>query len=133
MGLNSNHTVEEIGGYRCAVVEKNITQQRADFLTNLLSGNGYTVVCAPAAPPKAKAAAKPAENAEGAEAVAPVTEPAPAPVAFDLGVTDVTFNPTNAIYGRLLKNAAGRTVTPAYWAQQDSESRDDKPYFPVKY
>jgi hypothetical protein len=132
MGLNSNHTVEEIGGYRCAVVEKNIKQERADFLTNLLSGNGYTVVCAPAAPPKAKAAAKPAEGAETTEAAAPAPEPS-APVAFDLGVTDVTFNPTNAIFGRLLKNALGKTVTPAYWAQQDSESRDDKPYFPVKY
>ena len=131
MGLNSNHTVEEIGGHRCALVEKNIALDRANFLTTLLSGNGYTVVCAPAAPPKTKAAAKPAENAEG-------TEPTPAPevsapTAFDLGVTDITFNPINAVYGRLLRTANGRVVTPAYWAQQDSESRDDKPYFPVKY
>jgi hypothetical protein len=46
-----------------------------------------------------------------------------------IGVTDVTFNPINAIFGRLLKAPNGRVVTLAYWQQNESSSNDDVPYF----
>ncbi len=39
------------------------------------------------------------------------------------------FNPTNAIFGRLLKTPDGHTVTLAYWQQKDPRSLDDIPYF----
>jgi hypothetical protein len=131
MGLNSNHTVEELGGQRCAIVEKNITQERADFLTKLLAGNGFTVVCAEAAPPKAAKAAAPAADAEAsAEAPnAPAPEVGNAPVLFSLGVTDVKFNPINAIYGRILTTEKGHFVTPDYWQQKDPISHDEIPYY----
>lgn len=130
MGLNQNHTVEEIGSVRCAVVEKNITPKRAEFLTELLNGNGFTVICAPTAP--AKSAKKPV--AEGQEADSKVAEEIPESASnlFTLGVTNVTFNPINAIYGRILTNKEGRIVTPDFWFQKDAISHDDKPYFKMK-
>ena len=126
MALNQNHTVEELGGYRCSIVEKNISQQRADFLTELLAGNGYTVVCAIAAPPKAKAAPKAAEGETetNTESALPAAEP-----CFDLGVTDLLFNPTNAIFGRTLRTKSGHIVSLAYWQQKSSDLPNDKPYF----
>jgi len=123
MGVNSNHTVEEVGGTRCAIVEKNISQERADFLTAILTGNGYTVVCAEAPPAKAPKAAEPAE---GEAPAAPVLS---GPVLLNLGVTDILFNPINAVFGRLLKSSDGHFVTLAYWNQQSASSDDEKPYF----
>ena len=49
-----------------------------------------------------------------------------------IGVTDVTFNPINAIFGRLLKTPDGRVVTLAYWQQKESISNDELPYFMKK-
>lgn len=126
MALNQNHTAEELGGYRCAIVEKNISEERALFLTELLSGNGFTVVQVPAAAPKTKAAAKPAtdgmdENIETNE-IAPEKK-------FDLGVTDLLFNPINAIFGRQLKTKSGAIVSLAYWQQTSEDEPSDKPYF----
>ena len=34
---------------------------------------------------------------------------------FTIGVTDVTFNPVNAIFGRMLHTPDGHVVTQAYW------------------
>jgi hypothetical protein len=80
--------------------------------------------------PAPKAAAKPAA-VEGEEA--PEAPPAPlAPETFTVGVTDYTFNPTNAIYGRALKTPDGHIVTAAYWLQQESVSHDEVPYFDFK-
>jgi len=39
------------------------------------------------------------------------------------------FNPTNAIFGRLLKAPGGHIITLAYWQQKEEEPRDDIPYF----
>jgi hypothetical protein len=46
-----------------------------------------------------------------------------------VGVTDYTFNPINAIFGRLLRTGEGRVVTLAYWQQKEAVSNDEKPYF----
>ena len=128
MAINANHIVEEIGETRCAIVEKGISQERVDFLTELLNGNGYTVVVGPDAEPKKKAAAKPAEGVEIASE--PSNEAAvSAPTKFTLGVTDLLFNSTNAIYGRILRANDGKVVTMAFWMQEEKISSEDTPYF----
>ncbi|MEO5674726.1 MAG: hypothetical protein ABIQ74_08765, partial [Chitinophagales bacterium] len=107
-------------------------QQRMDFLKSLLEFNGYTVIVVPSAPSKvaAKPVAPPAVLAEpNSDAQAPVVEiPLPSP-AFTIGVTDVTFNPTNAIFGRLLHTRDGHVVTLAYWEEHEKESHDEIPYY----
>ena len=128
MAINKNHEFEELNGVKCAIVEKNASQQRVDFLKPLLEFNKYTVIVIPSPAPKATtpAAAAPA-NAEAATEAAP-----PPPATFTIGVTDVTFNATNAVFGRSLKTPDGRVVTLAYWQQKESISRDHVPYFAKK-
>ncbi|GGB22197.1 hypothetical protein [Puia dinghuensis] len=134
MAINQNHLFEELNGIKCAIVEKNVAPARVDFLRKLLEYNRYTVVVVPSPPPKAAPA--PATSATPPPAApAALENPAPAPAAppppetFTVGVTDVTFNSINAIFGRLLKTPGGHTVTLAYWQQKEKESRDDIPYF----
>ncbi|HLK27311.1 MAG TPA: hypothetical protein VKT28_01925 [Puia sp.] len=132
MAINQNHLFEELNGVKCAIAEKNASKERVDFLKKILEYNHYTVIVSASPPPKA-APAKPAPAAvPGAEATTesatPIPVPAP-PETFTVGVTDVMFNPVNAIFGRLLKLPGGHIVTLAYWQQKESESRDDVPYF----
>ena len=131
MAINKNHEFEELNGVKCAIVEKNVSQERVNFLKDLLEFNKYTVVVVPVAPP----AAKPAPAAATApEAVAePVDAPPPPPPAFTIGVTDVTFNPINAIFGRLLKTREGNIVTLAYWQEKEKASNDEVPYFEKRF
>ena len=166
MAINQNHLFEELNGVKCAIVEKNASAARVDFLRPLLEYNRYTVVvtaspppkAAPAAPapkpaaappaaspeagtpsaaappPKPAAAAPAAANPEAATPAAPPETPPqpappPAPETFTIGVTDVSFNPTNAIFGRLLRTPDGHIVTLAYWQQKSAASQDDIPYF----
>jgi DNA replication initiation complex subunit (GINS family) len=139
MAINQNHTFEELNGIKCGIVEKNVSQERVDFLKQLLEYNGFEVVVAVAAPAKA-APAKPApvnpasDPAATSETVAatPLPEETPTPPAPDLftvGVTDVTFNAVNAIFGRLLKTKDGHIVTLKYWQQKEAVSHDDVPYY----
>ena len=137
MAINQNHLFEELNGVKCAIVEKNASQSRVDFLKKLLELNGYEVVVITSPPPKVVAPAPPKPVA-GADAVSPETEaipvpPAnpepPAPETFTIGVTDVVFNPTNAIFGRLLRTADGHVVTLAYWQEKENIAHDDIPYF----
>jgi hypothetical protein len=111
MAINQNHLFEELNGVKCAIVEKNAAGGRVDFLRGLLEYNRYTVIVAPSPPPK-------------------VLDPGvPAPETFTVGVSDVTFNPVNAVFGRLLKTPGGHVVTLAYWQQREGEGSDEKPYF----
>src|SRR5204862_5969407 len=107
--------------------------ERVRFLKQLLEFNKYKVVVVPSAPPKVAPAATPAPTEENAQAEPsqPLSQPV-TPDTFTIGVTDVTFNPTNAIFGRLLKAPGGRTITLAYWQQNEEEPRDDIPYFDNK-
>lgn len=123
MAINKNHEFEELDGVKCAIVEKNVSHNRVDFLKPLLETNGYTVVVVASPPPKAAPAAP---VAEGTEAPPP---PPPAPETFTIGVTDVMFNATNAIFGRLLKTSNGRIVTLAYWKQKERFPHDQIPYY----
>jgi hypothetical protein len=127
MAINKNHEFEELDGIKCAIVEKGVSEQRTQFLKDLLQTNGYTVVVVPTAPPKTAPA--PAAIAEGNAPSAPTPPP---PSLFTIGVTDVTFNAINAIFGRMLKTRGGRVVTLAYWQQKEDVPQDDIPYFERK-
>lgn len=122
MAINKNHEFEELNGVKCAVVEKSVSQARVDFLKALLEQNGYTVIVIPSAPPKAAPQPVTTEEAETATLIQP-------PLLFTIGVTDVTFNPINAVFGRLLKTKDGLVVTLAYWQQKEVVAQDDIPYF----
>jgi len=125
MAINKNHEFEELNGVKCAIVEKNVSQERADFLNDLLKLNKYNVVIVASAPPKAAPVPAATTNA--------ITEAAPPPpVRFTVGVTDVTFNPINAIFGRLLKTKDGHVVTLAYWQQKEAVAHDEIPYYENK-
>lgn len=134
MAINKNHEFEELNGIKCAIVERNVSKERTGFLNQLLQYNQYTVVVIPTPTLPAKAVpAKPAPatasaNQENVSAT-PVPPPAPQPETFTVGVTDVTFNPINAIFGRLLKAPGGHIVTLAYWQQKEKISHDEIPYF----
>ncbi len=134
MALNPNHTFEDFGDIKCAIVEKNCSQERVDFLKVLLEFNGFTVVVVDSPPPKpAKAApaAKSAEPVEGEVTTVAVAEtPAPDLIkTFTIGVTDVAFSTTNAIFNRELKTKEGVVVTPNYWYQREKVANGDKWYW----
>ena len=128
MALNKNHEFEELDGVKCGIVEKNVKPERVQFLKSLLEFNRFTVVVVPTPAPKLAAPPPPKEG----ELAAPLPPPPPAPETFTVGVTDYTFNPTNAIFGRLLKAPNGHFVTLAYWNQQESTSHDEVPYYEQK-
>lgn len=164
MAINKNHEFEELNGVKCAIVEKNASKQRVEFLKKLLEFNEYTVVVVPSPPPKVaapppKPAAPPTPPVSGdistEQGTQPLPQPLPqpqplpitsgtepqpqpepeippAPETFTIGVTDVTFNPTNALFGRLLHTPDGHVVTVAYWQQKESESHDEVPYYEQK-
>lgn len=119
MAINKNHECEELNGIKCAVVEKNVIKSRADFLATLLQFNGYDVVIAPSNAAKANTAVDATQELEQTETVE----------LFTIGVTDLSFNPINAIFGRLLKAPGNRVVTLAYWQQKTAISDDEVPYF----
>ncbi len=157
MAINQNHLFEELNGVKCAIVEKNVGSARVEFLRGILEYNRYTVVIVASPPPKAAAGVAVVGQA-GAPASAPGAGAAPAggtgagglagaggataegtavggvasapvPETFTVGVTDVMFNPVNAIFGRLLRAPEGHVVTLAYWEQKEKEPSDDIPYF----
>ncbi len=132
MGINQNHLFEDLEGIKCAVVEKNASQDRIDFLKPMLEFNGFKVIVVASPPAKASIPLVPASNdAPVPAAAAPVVkeDAAKIPSTFTIGVTDVGFNPTNAIFGRLLKTKEGQVVTLAYWQQKEKVSDPETPYY----
>src|SRR5258706_2827719 len=130
MAINKNHEVEELEGVRCAIVERNVSPARTQFLKELLEMNGYKVITAKTPPPKVAAPpAAPVSQDPNAPAPPPPPPPPPPPDTYTVGVTNITFNSTNAIMGRLLHAKDGHVVTLAYWQQKDDVARDDVPYF----
>ena len=99
MAINKNHEFEDLEGIKCAIVERKASADRLAFLKPLLELNGYTVITV-------------------------ATDD-----SFTIGVTDVTFNATNAIFGRLLKNNKGQVVTLVYWQSGKIEDGEPIPYF----
>jgi hypothetical protein len=128
MAINKNHEFEELDGVKCGIVEKNVKPERVQFLKKLLEYNKYTVIAVPSPPPKIVTAPV-VKLAEGvASPPLPPSPPTP-PETFTVGVTDYTFNPINAIFGRLLHSTGGHVVTQAYWQQKESISHDEIPYY----
>jgi len=137
MAINKNHEFEELDGVKCGIVEKSVKPERVAFLKDLLGYNGYTVVVVPS--PAPKAAPSPAPKEGETTAIAPPPPPPASaeattdkPETFTLGVTDYTFNPINAIFGRMLKTKDGHIVTQAYWQQKEAASHDEIPYYEYK-
>ncbi|MEO8087825.1 MAG: hypothetical protein ABI763_13455 [Bacteroidota bacterium] len=110
------HALEDINGVRCAVVEKNVTPERTEFLKKLLEHNGYSVMVALSPPPKVVVKTAP-PLADGTPAPPPPTSP-PLPETYTVGVTDFLFHTMLAIYERALKTLEGNLVTIDYWNQQ---------------
>jgi len=135
MAINKNHEFEDLDGVKCAIVEKNAGKDRVAFLKEILEYNNYKVIVVPSPPPKTAPPPKPAStevtaDKPGEGEAAPVEVAAPAaPETFTIGVTNVMFNVTNALFGRILKTKNGHIVTPAYWQQKDAVSHDDIPYY----
>jgi hypothetical protein len=127
MAINKNHEFEELEGVKCAIVEKNVSPERVDFLKKLLEYNKFKVVVISSPPPKAASAAIISEG----DAAQPVESPSSPVETFTVGVTDYTFNPVNAIFGRLLHTSDGHVVTLAFWQQKELTSHDDIPYFEI--
>jgi len=127
MAINKNHEFEELEGVKCAIVEKNVSPERVDFLKKLLEYNKFKVVVISSPPPKAASAAIIIEG----DAAQPVESPSSPVETFTVGVTDYTFNPVNAIFGRLLHTSDGHIVTLAFWQQKELTSHDDIPYFEI--
>jgi hypothetical protein len=132
MAINKNHEFEELDGIKCAIVEKNVSKERVEFLKRILEYNRFTVVVVPTPAPKPvplKPAPVAPTTSEASSAPPPQPDMPPAPETFTVGVTDVTFNPVNAIFGRLLKAPRGHIITLAYWQQKEKEPHDEVPYF----
>ena len=136
MAINKNHEFEELNGVKCAIVEKNVSPERTAFLKELLEWNKYTVVIVDSPPAKVAPAPKPIVASiatEGnTEANIPFPETPPPPLAattFTVGVTNVSFNAINAIFGRMLRTKDNKVVTLAYWQQKEAVSNDEVPYY----
>src|SRR5215203_7269312 len=109
MAINKNHEFDELNGIKCAIVEKNVLKERVEFLKDLLEFNRFTVMVVPSPPLKVAAAPKAAAADQiQADQLQPAEPPIPPPAAtFTVGVTNVAFNATNAIFGRLLRTRSG--------------------------
>lgn len=127
MAINKNHEFEELDGVKCAIVEKNVSPVRVEFLKKLLEYNKFKVVVIPSPPPKAAPAITTSEE-EGGQSIESTSIPVE---TFTVGVTDYTFNSVNAIFGRLLHSPDGHLVTLAYWQQKELVSHDEIPYFEI--
>ncbi len=103
---NGKHHVGEVDGVRCTIIETGISRERADFLKELLTHNGFEVKIQEV-----------------------ITDPPANPQQYTLGVTDIVFNPVIAVYQKRLLRKDGKKVTPAYWNQTGFE--EEKPYWLV--
>ena len=100
------HTVADIQGVRCSIIETGISNDRANFLKALLELNRYNV--------KIEEEKKKTDDA---------------PSLFTIGVTDILFNPVIVVYMKKLKNQHGKIVTPNFWNQKTAN--ETIPYWSV--
>jgi len=104
MGLEGKHQFGSIGEQRVTFVEKKIEEERVDFLKSLLKSNGLEVIVE-------ELKRKSEED----------------PQLYNLGVTDMVFNPTVYVFQRRLKTIDGKhIVNQDYWNQI---SEDAKPQY----
>lgn len=100
MALPGKHQFGEIDGTRVTFVEKSVDENRMNFLKKLLEHNGFTVLIAEKKKKKEEE-----------------------PNLYDIGVTDMLFNPVIWIFGRKLKTTDGGIVTQAYWEQKSEKTK----------
>lgn len=100
------HTIVEIEGTRCTLVEAGASAERVEFLKDILVYNRYEVKSEP----------------EKAKDGTPTG-------AYVIGVTDILFNPMIAVYQKKLLRRDGEFVTPAFWNQW--QSQETIPYWQV--
>ena len=124
MALNANHTFEDLGEIKCSIVEKNCTVERVSFLKDLLNLNGYKVIVVNSPPAKVSP-----PKAESNESISKPTDSVAPIETFTVGVTDLSFNTTNAIFNRELKTADGFIVSPSFWKQLVDKPNIDKWYW----
>jgi hypothetical protein len=91
MAINKNHEFEDLNGIKCAIVVRNVSVDRVTFLKNILQYNGYTIVVV-------EVNATPAKTTEGVTE----NETSQLPSLYTIGVSDVTFNVINAVFGSFL-------------------------------
>jgi len=107
MALNKGkHNIVEIEGVRCTLVELGLTESRAGFLKDLLQTNRYEVKM---------------EKEKAKDGTILDT--------WQLGVTDLLFNPVIALFAQKLVRKDRKAVTQAYWNQWPVDP--DIPYWMV--
>ena len=92
--LKGKHTVTEIEGIRCTVVETGASGERIQFLKEILESNGYEV----------KTEQEKAKDGSLLDTSV-------------IGVTDIVFNAMIRLYERKLLRKNGHVLNPAYWNQ----------------
>ena len=101
MELAGKHAFGSIGETRVTFIEKKIEQVRLDFLKELLEFNGFETVV---------------------DELKRKTEEEPQ--LYNLGVTDMTFNPTIWVFERKLKTLDGKhSVNLDYWKQLETNNK----------
>ena len=105
--LKGKHTVAEIGGVRCSIVETGLTDERINFLKEILELNGYEVKT---------------DREKGKDG-------SPQPTSV-IGVTDILFSAMVSLYERKLLTKDHHVVNPAFWNQWP-EGTWDLPYYMV--
>lgn len=101
MALSGKHQFGSIGEQRVTFVEKNATEDRKEFLKELLEINGFEVVIE-------EEKRKTEED----------------PQLYTVAVTDMVFNPTIYVFQRRLKTLDGlHKVSPDYWNQLSDSAK----------
>jgi hypothetical protein len=106
--MKGKHTVNEIGGMRCTIVETGASDERVKFLKEILEFNGYEVKT----------------EKEKAKDGSPLATSV-------IGVTDIVFSAIINLYERRLLRKDGHVLNPAYWNQWPDKDWDI-PYYLVE-
>ncbi|MCX6287784.1 MAG: hypothetical protein NTY96_11775 [Bacteroidetes bacterium] len=106
--LKGKHTVTEIEGVRCTVVEAAAADERIKFLREVLEFNSYEVKT---------------EKEKGKDGTVLTTSV--------IGVTDILFNAMINLYERRLVRRDGHVLNHAYWNQWPDQYWDI-PYYQVE-
>ena len=111
MPLNKGkHTIVEICGTRCSLVETGATYERMQFLKEILTLNHFDV-----------------------RTTIEIKKEPTDPETYIVGVTDLLFNPVIYVYERRLISKTGHKITPAYWLQtSDAETEAEVNYWSFK-
>ncbi len=99
MPLSGKHMFGSIDETRVTFVEKGVSEDRRDFLKNLLEHNGFEVIME--------------EDKKKTEEE---------PQRYTVAVTDMVFNPTIWVYQRKLKTFDGKKVNQDYWEQRSEDT-----------